>query len=236
MKKILLSIFVAASCFAFDMSSFAGGAAVPSVAKEVKESKKSYEELISSIKNSGNGEFYLYLAIIYANGMPEPDDFGKTVPKDIDQAVLYFNKSVEAGYLKAAPIAGSLFLYNEDFMTRKDNVKTAKQFLEHALKSGEKDIENEASPALADIYANYEKDIEKSINLLNQCAKNGSSTCQLMMGLTYFHGINEGSFLVKKNEEIASKYLTEACTNKEKKIDRVEDFCKSAYVEKVEIK
>lgn len=220
MLKILLTFLITVSySFSFNLPNI-GGAQAPS-----SEKKKNYEELINTLKTSDNGEFLFYLATIYTNGLPEEDDFGKTVKKDINSAIFYYNKSIENGFIQAAAIVGSLFLYNEDFITRPDNVKTAKKFLELAYNNNI----FEAAPALSDILMNYDNDTKSAIILLSSCSEKGFATCQLIMGTAYFHGIKDDSFVLEKNEAIANKYLSDACLNKNQP-ERVKDFCNSSYV------
>ncbi len=231
MKKFLL-IFLFLSINLFGMEGFSNLPSFETLPQQnaVSEKKKNYQELITFLSQSNNGEYLFYLAIIYANGINTPDDYKNTVKRDVDKSVIYFNKAINNGYYNAAAILGAFYLYHESFMILPDNIKKSKKVLQLALKNKV----YEATTFLADIYFNYENNPEKGLELLFLGADHNNAQAQLMVATIYGFGYNQGSFSVKKNDVMASQYLTMACTNKNK-TKKIEDFC-SKYAENHQIK
>lgn len=189
----------------------------------LNEKKKNYKELISFLEKSNNGEYVMYLAVLYLNGSITPDELGNTVEKDTDKALTYFKKSIDLEYFQASAILGSLYLYNDNFIIKKDSVKKAKHYLTLAM---EKEIYG-ASTALSTLYFFYDKDIDKGIEVLLIGAEKGVSTAQLALATTFAYGSKDLD--IKQNKILANKYLGMACSNKNQ-TKKVTEFCHSKKV------
>lgn len=194
-----------------------------SAKEDKKEEEKTYASLINSLKSSSSGEYTMYLAVIYLNGISEPDSQGETVPQNIDLAIKYFEKSISLEYYQASAILGSLYIFDPRFMVKEDNVAKAKHYLNLAL---EKEV-YESTMALANIYFYYEKDIAKALEYLHLGASKNIATAELALATLYGYGSKELG--IEKNEFIGNQFLEKACKNKNK-TDKVEEFCNSDKV------
>lgn len=228
MKKILLITALLLSTL--NATNLMGGGNYPldtfnTTNQDINEKKKSYTELISFLKNSNNGEYIMYLAVLYLNGSNHPDEEGNIVEKDIEKSIYYFEKSIKLEYFNASSILGSLYLYNNDFMILPDNIKKAKFYLELAL---EKEI-YDATIALSTIYLYYDNEIDKGIDVLLVGAAKGVSTAQLGLATLFANGSKDLNIV--KNLPLANKYLTMACLN-EKQTKKVKEYCSSKKVKK----
>jgi len=192
-------------------------------AQEKVKEKKLYKELISSLSTSLNGEYTMYLAVIYLNGISEPDDIGETINPDIKKSIKYFEKAINQEYYNAASILGSLYLLDNKLSKEEDNVKKAKHYLKIAL---EKNI-YEATVPLSTISIFYEKDSETALKYLHMGANNKIASAELTLATLYAYGSEE--FGVDKNLLIGNQFLERACLNK-KKTEKVEEFCSSKDV------
>jgi TPR repeat protein len=195
---------------------------------ELKVPKKNYKELISLLESTPNGLFSLYLAVIYTNGINEPDKEGNIIKKNKEKALFFYNKAIELDNFNAAQILGSLYIYHEDFNKEQDAVIKAKKYLNLAL-------ENklyESTIILGEIYLKITPDYKKAVHYLEIGAKNNIPTAQLMLGLLYNFGIEKSKindFELKKDKYIADMLLTKACTNI-KATKLVKDYCNSKFI------
>ena len=190
--------------------------------KNIKE-KKIYKELISSLSTSLNGEYTIYLAVIYLNGISEPDDVGETIKPDIKKSIQYFEKAINQGYYKAASILGSLYLLDNKLSKEEDNIKKAKYYLKIALDKGI----YESTISLSTIYLYYEKDSETALKYLHIGANNHIASAELTLATLYAYGSKE--FGISKNLLVGNQFLEKACLNK-RKTEKVEEFCSSKDV------
>jgi len=230
MKTILISILLLTNFIFAGALSLEGNLAGLNGSKIMEKTKnKTYKELISALEIAPNGEYAFYLAIIYTNGMSEPDSVGDTVEKDKGKALLFFNKSIELGYYNAAQVLGSLYVYHEDFITESDNILKAERFLKLSIENGS----YEGTTILADIYMNYLDKPQKGIDILIVGAENGISGAQLMLAIIYNWGVNKdkNGFEVKQDKMLAQMLITKACTNKNK-TKKVIEFCSSKSIKK----
>ena len=185
--------------------------------------KKNYKELVPFLEKSNNGEYTFYLAILYLKGSVTPDEFGNVVLKDTTKALKFFKKSIDLEYYQSASVLGSLYIYNEDFMTMEDNVKKGKHYLTLAIKN---EI-YEASTALASLYFYYDKDADKGLETLMIGADKGISTAQLVLATTFAYGLKDIN--IQQNKAMANKFLEMACLNKNKTKEVIK-FCNSKNV------
>jgi TPR repeat protein len=224
MKKLLFLTLLLTS---INATNFIGENSSPmnimNQSNNLKEKKKNYKELISFLEKSTNGEYVMYLAVLYLNGSITPDEFGNNIEKDIDKSLKYFKKSIALEYYPSAAVLGSLYLYDENFMIKKDNIKKAKYYLTLAI---EKEVYG-ASTALSSLYFFYDKDTNKGLEILFIGAEKGISTAQLGLATLYAYGSKELD--IKQNKTLANKYLGMACSNKNK-TKKVTDFCHSKKV------
>jgi len=191
---------------------------------------KTYATLINTLEKNPSGEFALALAVIYLNGISVPDSEGKTIKPDKEKAIKFFNKAISLGNYEAASILGSLYLYHPVLSFEKDSVKKAKYYLELALKKGK----YEASTPLADLLINKEGNYTEAIRVLEEGAKHGVSTAQLMLAIMYNWGVvdSSGRQILKPEPMTANALLTQACTNPNA-TEKVKEFCQNPeYIKK----
>lgn len=231
MKKIFTSLLILSITFSLlkandflNMDSFQNF----SNNSKVEEKKKRYSELINFLETSNNGEYFFYLASIYTNGIPEKDSYGETVKKDTTKAIYFFNESIKKGFFLSSAVLGSLYIYHEDFIVQKNNVKKSEYYLNLALKNKIYD----STTILADLYFNYKNNPKEALKVLSIGAENKISTAQLALATIYNSGYENKDFSIKKNSFLSSKYLTDACTNK-KATKKVKEICSSNSVDKI---
>lgn len=208
--------------------SFSNGIQIPNIMdmQENKE-KKLYKDLISFLDGSPSGEYKMYLAIIYLNGIDIPDSKGNTINEDIKLSIEYFKKSIGLGYFKSSTILGSLFLFDDRFKKIKDFDKKAKFYLTQGLDNGI----DESIMALSSYYFYYEKNATQALELLHLGSRSNLSTAQLALATTYGYGSKE--LKIKQDLFLGNKYLKLACENK-KQTEYVKKFCNSNYIIKGE--
>lgn len=122
--------------------------------------------------------------------------------KDYENALKYFNESLNLGVQKAAQEIGSI--YAEGKGVKKD-INKAKEYFEIAANAGYAF----SYYNLAMIYlwgmGKTKKDVKKGVKLLEESAKIGFHNAMETMGKLYFNGIG-----VEKNEEEAEKWFAMA--------------------------
>jgi len=157
----------------------------------------------------------------------ESDIYSYSIIRSKKQVIeaLVIKKAISLGYYNAAQILGSLYLYHKDFMTEKNFLKKAEQYLKLALKNGF----YESTTNLANIYINYKNDYETALTYLIMGAEHDIAATQLMLAILYNWGYVDpkSGFEIKKDPYTAQMLLTKACTNKNK-TPMVDNFCKSA--------
>ena len=199
-----------------------------SIPNDIKNSKKTYKDLINALKVAPSGEYQFYLATIYLNGIDTPDSTGATVKKDTEKALFYFKKAIELGYYNAAQILGALYVYHKDLIIRPNNIEKAIKYLKLAVENGLYD----GTIVLADIYFNYKNDKKEGLKYLELGVEHNIPTAQLMLAILYNWGVNDGNgFVVEKDPYTAQMLLTKACTNKNA-TENVKKFCNSKAVKK----
>jgi len=194
-----------------------------SESSEIQNKKKNYKELISFLEKSTNGEYVMYLATLYLNGSVTPDELGNTVDKDLDKAEKFFKRSISLGYFESAAILGSLYLFDDGFIVKENNIEKAEHFLSLAIKN---EI-YEATVALSSIYFFYKKDVDKGLEVLMIGADKGVSSAQLGIATLFAYGSKDLD--IKQNKMLANKYLEKACLNKVQ-TKKVKEFCHSKNV------
>ncbi len=214
LKIFLLLSTVVSLSFSFDMN------------KEKEDyipiSQKKYSEIINYLEGEGkkgDGESYFYLSQFYINGSPEKDKDGVSIEKNIDIAEDYLIKSSET-YPLGAMTLGGLYLYNQDFIIKENNIEKALKYLQKAIDSGLL----EAHTLMADIYFNFIGDAEKAIESLTIASSNNIATAQYALAVIYNSGLTSEKITIEKNQMISSKYLTDACENP-KKTQKLIDIC-----------
>lgn len=221
MKNLIFTLLLAA--FTSLSASQIGGLDMGnSPASTENNEEKEYAKLIPYLENSDSGEMYFYLANIYLNGSYEKDIKGEVVEKDTQKAQDWFEKSVDKNFPYAAITLGSLYLYHQDFIIKENNIETAEMYL---LKSIDIEI-YEAYTALADIYFNYKGDAKKAVGYLFEGTKHNLATAQYGLAVIYNTGLESEGFSVERNDDIAAKYLTDACTNP-KQTDMIRKVCQN---------
>lgn len=221
MKKLLIIMLISLSTNLF-ASQFGSIISAPGQATSNSEEKevKKYSELIPYLENSNNGEMYFYLASIYLNGSPEKDTEGKTVEKNPEKAIEWFEKAVNKKFPYAAITLGSLYIYHEDFISKENNIELAEKYLNIAIESEV----YEAYTPLADIYFNYKGDAKLATEYLFKGAEKFVATAQYGLAVIYNVGLKSENFSIEKNSIISAKYLTDACMN-QKKTERIKKIC-----------
>jgi len=228
MKKISLAIVcIASMLYSSPLSSSVSGGFNPLTKSSAKtsdaEKKDNYNELVSFLSKSPSGEYAMSLAIIYLNGIEEPDAYGNTIKPNIKKTIFYLKKSSDLNYFKSDFILGSLYYNDHRFKELDNSQKLAKKFL---LKAFKNKIYESALP-LSGYYFYTEKNPKKAIEILHQGAKNNDSSSQLALATTYGYGSPDAG--IKQNKFLGNKFLGEACSN-ENKTRYVTKFCNSAYI------
>lgn len=218
MKKILLILFF------IKLNLLGTGFQIQGFQNDKKEEKK-YSEIINYLKSQKDGESYFYLASFYINGSSEPDSEGKSIEKNTDLAIEYLKKAVNLNFPHAAVTLGSLYIYHKDFVLKENNLEEAEKYLKIA-------IDNElyeAYTTLADIYFSFKEDGKKAVEYLFLGANHNVSASQYALAVIYDKGLKSKDFVLEANEEIASKFLTDACLNN-RKTKTLEEICSSELV------
>eukprot|EP00012_Vannella_robusta_P003205 CAMPEP_0206189936 /NCGR_PEP_ID=MMETSP0166-20121206/4451_1 /ASSEMBLY_ACC=CAM_ASM_000260 /TAXON_ID=95228 /ORGANISM="Vannella robusta, Strain DIVA3 518/3/11/1/6" /LENGTH=765 /DNA_ID=CAMNT_0053605919 /DNA_START=579 /DNA_END=2872 /DNA_ORIENTATION=+ len=166
-------------------------------AKEVQRDQEFREKLDAA--NDGNVQAQLYLANYYSTGV--------NTRKDINKAVDWLQKAVNAGSSVAKVVLASTWLNTTEHLDEDSKNKRIKEGI-NLLNSA---AEQEDAVALQKLAVHHlqgslvPKDIDRAIEMLQKACKVGNSTAEYELGKLYINGVD-----VDQNVELGLKHLQNA--------------------------